>query len=313
MLYKKKHNKYDQLPETKIHLERDIHQIIEKNLDTFFQLDHISTEFKIGSSRLDTLAFDKKTKSFVILEYKKRVDDGLFDQGLGYLGLLKDHKANFLVEYNAKRNRHFKINDINWEKSKIIFVSPNFNKNQTQAATLDLNIELWQIRRYDGIIDLSEIADQNDTHSIQKNKTKDTKLSQNYYEDHHHDRTPKTFALYERYRNKLNKFDNVVMNIGKKRVSMSFESNIHFVVFYFRKTKLHIQVLTTPKTSNSRKLIHSTKKMKLPNLSHGLLTITDHTDFEYILKLIKASYEESLPITQSFIANFAVESRKSEI
>ncbi|RNJ80729.1 MAG: hypothetical protein D9C04_00155, partial [Nitrosopumilus sp. B06] len=253
--------------------------------------------------------FDEKTKRFVIIEYKKQADTGLFDQGLGYLGLLMDRKADFLNEYNVKKNKHLRKDDVNWEKSKVIFISPDFNKNQTHASRLALNIELWEIHLYDGIIELNEITGLKKKYLLtQDGKTQNNEISLAYSEAYHKNSTPQTFSLYERFRNEINKFGNVTLSAGKERIS--FTSNIRFAVFYFRKTKLLIQFLTTSQTSDPLNLIRSGKEMKYPNLSRGLITINNHSNFDYILNLIKASYTTSLGITQSDIAGVAVQNRR---
>ncbi|WP_240704095.1 PDDEXK family nuclease [Porphyromonas levii] len=47
-------------------LEKEIQNIVEKNLQELLGLDFIKTEFSIGSFRIDSLAFDLEKKSFVI-------------------------------------------------------------------------------------------------------------------------------------------------------------------------------------------------------------------------------------------------------
>ena len=42
-------------------LEKDIQSLVERNLENLFGLEFVSTEFKIGDYRIDTLAFDRDT------------------------------------------------------------------------------------------------------------------------------------------------------------------------------------------------------------------------------------------------------------
>jgi hypothetical protein len=51
-------------------LEKELQDITEKNLDNIFNLEFVSSEFKLNNFRIDTVAFDRETKSFVIIEYK---------------------------------------------------------------------------------------------------------------------------------------------------------------------------------------------------------------------------------------------------
>jgi hypothetical protein len=46
-------------------------KLTENNLDSIFGLEFIATEFQLHNLRIDTLAFDNETNSFVIIEYKR--------------------------------------------------------------------------------------------------------------------------------------------------------------------------------------------------------------------------------------------------
>ncbi len=61
-----------------------------------FWFDFVKSEFQLNDLRMDTLAFDKETKSFVIVEYKKSSTFSVIDQGYAYLALLLNNKADFI-------------------------------------------------------------------------------------------------------------------------------------------------------------------------------------------------------------------------
>ncbi len=48
----------------------------------------VKSEFQLNNLRIDTLAFDKESNSFVIIEYKRGVNFSVIDQGYAYLALL---------------------------------------------------------------------------------------------------------------------------------------------------------------------------------------------------------------------------------
>ena len=70
-LFKVKDNKVLRLKERQIDLEKDVQKLTESNLNEIFGLKFIHSEFIIQNFRIDTVAFDDNTKSFVIIEYKK--------------------------------------------------------------------------------------------------------------------------------------------------------------------------------------------------------------------------------------------------
>lgn len=130
-------------------LEKEIQNIVEKNLQTLLGLDFIKTEFSIGTFRIDSLAFDSDKKSFVIIEYKRDKNFSVIDQGYAYLSLMLNNKAEFILEYNESKSGTLKRNDVDWSQSKMLFVSPNFTTYQKEAINFkDLPIELWEIKRF---------------------------------------------------------------------------------------------------------------------------------------------------------------------
>ena len=147
-------NGFTDLKEKPFKLEREMQNLFEKNLTQITGLEFVKSEFSIQSQqRLDTLAFDTENKSFVIIEYKRGHNYSVFDQGVSYLNTLLKYKADFVLEYNETLGKSLKKDDVDWSQSKIVFVSPAFNQNQKQAVDFkDLNIELWEVKRYENDI-----------------------------------------------------------------------------------------------------------------------------------------------------------------
>ncbi len=96
-LFRKSNNKLTRLVQKKVNLEKDIQTITEQNLETVFGLQLVASEFQLNSLRIDTLAFDDETKSFVIIEYKKIRSFSVVDQGFAYLSLMLNNKADFIL------------------------------------------------------------------------------------------------------------------------------------------------------------------------------------------------------------------------
>ena len=69
-------------------LEREIQQVFEDNLETVMGLTLVRSEFTIKNKRIDTLAYDKQAKAFIIIEYKRDKNISVVDQGFTYLSLM---------------------------------------------------------------------------------------------------------------------------------------------------------------------------------------------------------------------------------
>lgn len=158
-IYIKKGDRLKPVKEKRFDLERDIQKLTEENLETIFGLKFISgilnNEFSVRVQEqdfyIDTLAFDESQQSFVIIEYKNTKSFSVIDQGFAYLSTMLNNKADFVLEINEKLNKHFTKKDINWELSRVIFISPEFTNYQKNAINFkDLPIFLYEIKAYEG-------------------------------------------------------------------------------------------------------------------------------------------------------------------
>ncbi len=81
--------------------EKEIRKVFENNLDELFSLTFVKSEFKVKNVGIDTLGFDEELNAFTIIEYKRRKNSGIVDQGLAYLSILLNNKSDFIVEYQS--------------------------------------------------------------------------------------------------------------------------------------------------------------------------------------------------------------------
>ena len=148
-LFNLKNDKVEEVELKPFKLERDIQSLVEKNTETFFQLEFIYSELTVGKYRIDSLCYDNENNSFVIIEYKKGNSYSVIDQGYTYLQLLLNNKSDFLLTLSQHFNKVLRLEDIDWSQSKIIFVSPSFNSYQKDSVNYkNLPFELWEIKRF---------------------------------------------------------------------------------------------------------------------------------------------------------------------
>lgn len=130
-------------------LEKDIQALVEKNTESIFELEFIESEFRVEKYRIDTLCFDLENNSFVIVEYKKGSSYSVVDQGMTYLQLMLNNKADFLLRLSQHKGKVLEMKDVDWSQSKIIFVAESFNSYQKDSVNFDnLPFELWEIKRF---------------------------------------------------------------------------------------------------------------------------------------------------------------------
>ncbi|WP_252400786.1 hypothetical protein [Bacillus stercoris] len=97
-------NQIEDIREKPFKKEKEIQDLCEINLQQMLGLRFVKSEFGISNFRIDTLAFDAETKSFVIIEYKNTKNFSVVDQGYAYLAAMLNHKADFILEYNENHD-----------------------------------------------------------------------------------------------------------------------------------------------------------------------------------------------------------------
>ena len=148
-LFKLNRKQIEPIKETPFKYEQEIKEIVERNLGNLLRLEYVRSEFQIGSLRIDTLAYDSESKSFVIIEYKKDRNFSVVDQGMSYLGLMLNNKADFILEYNERCDSSLRRDDVDWSQSRVLFISPSFTTFQIESINFkDLPLELWEVHRY---------------------------------------------------------------------------------------------------------------------------------------------------------------------
>ncbi len=175
-VFKINNSKLSEVKNVSFPLEKELQDITEKNLDNIFNLEFVSSEFRLNNFRIDTVAFNREINSFVIIEYKKDKNSSVIDQGYSYLSLMLNNKADFILEYNEKMEHNLRKKDIDWSQSKVIFISSSFTPYQRNAIGFkDLPIEIWEVKKYDnGTIfynQLKPLEARESIKTISKNKT----------------------------------------------------------------------------------------------------------------------------------------------
>ena len=300
-IFTSKKGQLSQLKQQKFKLEKDIQRLFEENLTLLSGYIFIRSEFSIKNSRIDTLAFDPETQAFVIIEYKRQQNSSVVDQGISYLNLMLEYKADFIVEYNEKQKVPLKRNDVDWSQSKVIFVSPTFNDFQIQATNFkDLPIELWEVNRFDNdiitlnIINKSKSAPNIKAVSIEKNEEFSTLKEIKVYQesDHLSDKSDFIQELYEDFKQGILNLDpNIEINTRKLYIAFKKDRNIADIRIQQKNLKIWINLpygeLDDPK--NLAKNVSNTGHWGNGDYE---ITIESTQYLEYIMSLIKQAIKD---------------------
>ena len=289
--------KLEYIKEKPFKLEKEIQKLTEENLQVIFNLEFVKSEFKLNNFRIDTLAYDNESKSFVIIEYKRDKNYSVIDQGYAYLSLMLNNKADFILEYNENKEDSLKRNDVDWSQSRVIFISPSFTIHQKEAINFkDLPIELWEIKRYENnIISYEQIQRLRAQESIKTISKKDdtinkvTKEIKVYTEEEHLIKASDEIKeLYEKIKNAILNLDD--FEIKPKKLYIAFVAGTNVVDIHIQKKALKIWLnLTKGELDDPKKIARDVSSTGHWGNGDYEIQISTDDDLEYILSLIKQS------------------------
>ena len=296
IIYNKTGNALVQVRENPFKLEREIQSIFETNLQNIMGLLFVKSEFTIKNKRIDTLAYDKQTNAFIIIEYKRDKNYSVVDQGLTYLNLMLQNKAEFILTYNETLKDILHSKDVDWSQSRVAFVSPSFTENQISASDFkDFGIELWEVKQFENnTISINSIKKSNGAPSIKpllenSEKLKEVKENIKVYteEDHYNNGSDTTIELYEKFKSSiLNLADNIEILPQKFYIAFKNGSNISDIEIQKKSLKIFINAkmgtLDDPKGLAK----------DVSNIGHRgngdfQVQIENDSNLEYIMSLIK--------------------------
>ncbi|MDR2912930.1 MAG: DUF5655 domain-containing protein [Alistipes sp.] len=209
ILYKNHNGKLEPAREKPFKIERELQRIFEQNLTQIMGLMMVKSEFSIKNKRIDTLAYDTESNAFVIVEYKRERNSSVVDQGMTYLSLMLQNKADFVLEYNEQNPKNQLTRDkVDWSQSRVAFVASDFTENQIEATNFkDIAIELYEVKRYEDHLLVVPIKKSKSAVSVKPitQKSKEYKSVTEEIEVYTEERllagkSDEVVALYERYR-----------------------------------------------------------------------------------------------------------------
>ncbi|WP_273323417.1 DUF5655 domain-containing protein [Vallitalea guaymasensis] len=301
-LYKINGTNLEQVVEKPFSKEYELHKLCENNLKNIFDLKFVKREFTLNNFRLDTLAFDENSKSFVIIEYKNTSNFSVIDQGYAYLSLMLNNKADFILEYNENCKSVLRKSDVDWTQSRIIFVSPSFNNYQKESINFkDLPFELWEVKRFNNdTIYFNQIKASKKVESIKTISTRSNEMEKVnkeikvYTEEQHLKKSSEDIVdLYEKIKEYILSLDNTI-DIKAKKLEIGFVYNKKIILdIHLQKKALKMWLNTKAGTLDDKRNI-ARDVTDIGHWGNGdyEIQISNDEDIEYIFSLIKQVYKK---------------------
>lgn len=128
-------------------LEKELQNLIEANMEVFFGVRFLKSEYPITNGRMDSIGIDENN-SPVIFEYKRSQNENVINQGLFYLDWLLDHKADFKLLVIDKLGMQA-ADAIDWSVPCVFCIAHDFTKYDVHAVNqMQRNIRLVSYRKY---------------------------------------------------------------------------------------------------------------------------------------------------------------------
>lgn len=296
IIYNTTGNKLVQVKEKPFKLEREIQSIFESNLQNIMGLLFVKSEFTIKNKRIDTLAYDKETNAFIIIEYKRDKNYSVVDQGLTYLNLMLQNKAEFILTYNETLKDVLHSKDVDWSQSRVAFVSPSFTDNQISASDFkDFGIELWEIKQFENnTISINTIKKSSGAPSIKpllenSDSLKEVKENIKVYteEDHFSNGSDYIIELYEKFKSSiLNLTDGIEILPQKYYIAFKKGSNISDIEIQKKSLKIFINA-KIGSLDDPKGLVKDVSNIGHRGNGDYQIQIENDKDLEYIMSLIK--------------------------
>lgn len=296
IIYNTTGNKLVQVKEKPFKLEREIQSIFESNLQNIMGLLFVKSEFTIKNKRIDTLAYDKETNAFIIIEYKRDKNYSVVDQGLTYLNLMLQNKAEFILTYNETLKDVLHSKDVDWSQSRVAFVSPSFTDNQISASDFkDFGIELWEIKQFENnTISINTIKKSSGAPSIKpllenSDSLKEVKENIKVYteEDHFSNGSDYIIELYEKFKSSiLNLTDGIEIQPQKYYIAFKKGSNISDIEIQKKSLKVFINA-KIGSLDDPKGLVKDVSNIGHRGNGDYQVQIENDKDLEYIMSLIK--------------------------
>lgn len=302
-LYENKSGQVKLVKTIPFRLEKEIQDIVENNLKEFFDLEFISSELKVKSFRFDTLCFDHTNNSFVIIEYKNTKNYSVIDQGYTYMSLLLNNKSDFILEYNERKNKNLRRNDVDWSQSKIIFISPTYTDYQKNSINFrDIPFELWEIKKFENntiVLNQIELDGEEDIsttskleNDVVKSVSREVKL---YDEKYHTEQNKVTDEIKNLYNTLKERFldlgDDLEVRPRKKYIGFIRKSNYVDVEFQSKNLKLYIN-LKKGELDDPKSLCEDVSEKGHYGNGDYMLKVELNTDLDYVMLLVKQSFQK---------------------
>ena len=200
-----------------------------------------------------------------------------------------------MLKFNEVYNLNYKLSDIDWSQSRIIFVSPTYTDYQLNATDFkNIPVDLVKVTRYEeNIVDIEFIKktsnvkiDEINDKPAQKDVNKEIKVYTE--EDHLCNLSEEIKAIYENLKNKILELDDIDVDV--KKYYIAFKGRRNIVDIEFTQSKIRVDINMKKGTLNDP--LNITKDISsIGHWGNGdyRVEITKEEEIDNVIPLIRQS------------------------
>ena len=286
--------KVEELKSSAVELEKKLQTLIEKNMEKFFNVRFLASEYPIPEGRMDSLGIDENDAP-VIFEYKRSKDENVMNQGLFYLAWLADHKEAFVLLTQEKLHKKIAKDDIAWDGARVICVAHDFTKyDQGAIKQMNANISLYRYRMFGSDLLYLDRVDENDVTSGRKAaKPCEKHGSELTFLDRIATASNQVVELYANVENYIMSFGDDITEAQLKFYT-AFRKSANFICVEVYKGHLYAWLKLDPKKFPFEKGFSSDVTNKGHHGTGNVqLLLRTMSDFEKAKPFIRQAYEEN--------------------
>lgn len=283
----------EELKSKSVTIERELQRIIEKNMQEFFAVRFLASEYRIDNGRMDSIGIDENNCP-VIFEYKRSSSENVINQGLFYLNWLLEHKANFKLLVLETYGKAV-ANNIDWSMPRVICIASDFNKyDEESIKQINRNVSLIRYKQYDLGLLLFELLNANTVAPI------DNEVS----ERSHRQADGKTFS--ERYQEAPQKFKDLYDELADYAMSLgddvsqstlklysAFKKIKNFCTMEIYRTKILINFRLNPDNFVLTETLRDVRNIGHWGCGDLQLIMRDGTEINIAKELIMKAYQNN--------------------
>ena len=277
-------------------LEKELQTIIEQNMETFFGVTFLATEYRTtDGGRMDSIGIDENHCP-VIFEYKRSMKDNVINQGLFYLNWLLDHKDSFKVLVIEKLGLEAADN-IDWSMPRVVCIAGDFTKyDESAIKQMNRNISLIRYKKFGEDLLMFEQINENIAAATEENTFSNaakSKGSPKSFAEKKKDASAEALTLYEDVRNYvLSLGDDITENQLKHYVAFKKIKNIVCVEILKNRLTLYLK-LDANTIDYEDGFTRDTSQIGHYGTGDVEVTIRNRADYEKAKLLLDRAYNEN--------------------